>query len=397
MRKIYQAVSLLSVSLVSSLALASEGSFTTELSLESMFFVNRAQSEQQSDSSTSFTLQPKYKKAWDFNKKVLDAHFFVREDANDNHRSHLDIRELSWTHSIEDFDYKIGISKEFWGVAESYNLVDIINQLDNVEEVDFKSRLGQPMIKGSYLLDEGSLHAWILPYFRERNFASNKSRVFSGPISVDEDHAQYYSSKKNKHIDYALRYSNSFDDYDVGLSYFQGTAREPILKFDPSRQALIPFYDQLKQLSTDIQWTGEALLLKLEALVRKEATSGRSAALVSGFEYTFFDIYNGHDFGVITEYLYDERGKSRTSFDNDIFWGVRYTLNDIGSTEILAGSFTDLDNAALIPRLKIQQRINNQWKYELIFQGYHNIDNKDLYFYKIKDDDFIRFNLRYYL
>jgi len=387
----------LSLSLCSSLAFASEGSLSAELSVESMYFINDAQHDQNSNSSTSLTFQPKYKKAWDFNKKVFDAHFFVREDANDTHRSHFDIRELSWTQSINDFDYKVGISKEFWGVAESYHLVDIINQLDNVEEVDFKSRLGQPMLKGSYLSDFGSFHAWVLPYFRERNFASNKSRVFSGPVNVDEDAARYYSSKKEKHVDFAFRYSNNFDDYDVGVSYFQGTARAPVLRYDASRNVLVPFYDQLKQLSTDIQWTGEALLLKLEALIRKEMSSGSSAAAVSGFEYTLFDIYNGHDLGFIAEYLYDERGKSRTSFDNDLFWGIRYTLNDIGSTEVLAGGFTDLDDASLVPRFKLQQRINNDWKYELILQGYQNIDNKDLYFYEIGNDDFVRFNLRYYL
>lgn len=397
MIKTTKVFSILPLSLCASIAVASEGHLIAELSIESMYFFNDPQLSQQSNSSTSLTFQPKYKQSWDFSKKVLDVQLFLRENANDDERSHQDIRELSWSHSIDNFEYKVGISKEFWGVAESYHLVDVINQLDNVEEVDFQSRLGQPMVKTSYFSDVGSFQAWVLPYFRERNFASNKSRVFSGPVNIDEDAAEYYSSKKKKHVDYALRYSNNFNEYDVGLSYFQGTSRTPVLNYDASGNRFVPFYDQLKQLSTDIQWTGDALLLKLEALIRNEANFGSSSALVAGFEYTFFDIYNEHDIGFISEYLYDERGKTRTSFDNDLFWGLRYTLNDIGSTEVLVGGFFDLDNASHVPRFKLQQRINNDWKYEFILQGYHNIDGVDLFFYDIKDDDFMRFNLRYYL
>ena len=397
MIKTTKVFSILPLSLCASLAVASEGHLIAELSIESMYLFNDPQLSQQSNSSTSLTFQPKYKQSWDFSKKVLDVQLFLRESANDDERSHQDIRELSWSHSIDNFEYKVGISKEFWGVAESYHLVDVINQLDNVEEVDFQSRLGQPMVKTSYFSDVGSFQAWVLPYFRERNFASNKSRVFSGPVNIDEDAAEYYSSKKEKHVDYALRYSNNFNEYDVGLSYFQGTSRTPVLNYDASGNRFVPFYDQLKQLSTDIQWTGDALLLKLEALIRNEANFGSSSALVAGFEYTFFDIYNEHDIGFISEYLYDERGKTRTSFDNDLFWGLRYTLNDIGSTEVLVGGFFDLDNASHVPRFKLQQRINNDWKYEFILQGYHNIDGVDLFFYDIKDDDFMRFNLRYYL
>lgn len=396
MMKMNKAFCILPLSLCASLTHASEGHFSAELSIESMYFFNDSQLSQQANSATSLTFQPKYKQSWDFSKKILDVQLFVREDANDSERSHADIRELSWSHSIDNFEYKVGISKEFWGVAESYNLIDVINQLDNVEEVDFKSRLGQPMVKSSYFSDIGGFHAWVLPYFRERNFASNESRVFSGPINVDEDAAEYYSSREEKHVDYAFRYSNNFDEFDVGVAYFQGTSRAPVLKYDVSGNRLTPYYDQLKQLSTDIQWTGETLLLKLEALIRDEATYGRSSAFIAGFEYTFFDFYNGHDIGFISEYLYDERGKSRTSFDNDLFWGLRYTLNDIGSTEILAGGFLDLDNASHVPRFKLTRRINNEWKYELILQGYTNIDDEDLFFSDIQDDDFLRFNLRHY-
>lgn len=384
------------ISLLAMSSLASASGFNAELSMESMYFFHNPALTQQSNSAVSFTFQPEYKKSWNFDKKILNTKLFIREDANDPDRSHTDIREFSWTHSINNFDYKVGVSKEFWGVVESHRLVDIINQIDNVEEVDNQSRLGQPMAKLSYNNMLGSFDGWVLPYFRERNFASTDSRVFSGPIEVNEDIATFHSSDKEKHIDYALRYSNAFDDIDLGVSYFQGTSRNPVLQYDVASNQLIPFYDQLKQLSTDIQWTGDALLLKLEAVIRDEASYEQSSAFVAGYEYTFFDWFNGHDIGVITEYLYDELGKSRTSFDKDVFMGVRYTMNDIEATEILAGGFIDVSDGSQALRLKVKRRINNNWKYELIAQSYNNIDNGDLYYAGIRNDDFLRFNLRYY-
>lgn len=376
--------------------LASEADFGLQLSAETMIFFHDSEIEELSNSAFSFTVQPSYRQSWDFDKKVIDVKLFHREDINDGQRTHSDIRELSWTHAIKNIEYKVGISKEFWGVAESYPLVDVINQIDYVEELDYKSRLGQPMIKMSYFADVGSFSAWVLPYFRERNFASNESRAFSGEVNVDVDSAQYYSSEGKNHIDYALRYAHTLGDVDLGIGYFQGTSRNPVLNYSAQNNTLIPFYDKLKQVSTDIQWTGDALLLKLEALYRNEASFGNSHAAIVGFEYTFFDLYNGHDLGIISEFLYDSLGKTRTSFDNDLFSGLRYTLNDIGATEILAGGFVDLDNGTTILRLTVQHRVTENWKYEFIIQTFNNVDDNDLFFAGVENDAYTRLNLRYY-
>ncbi|RYU64635.1 hypothetical protein ERW51_17050 [Aliivibrio finisterrensis] len=379
-----------------SIAKANDHDIGLELSVETMFFLNDSENTDLSNSSSSLTIQPNYRHSWDFGNKVLDVRLFHREDANDGHRSHSDIRELSWTQSIGDIEYKIGISKEFWGVAESHSLVDVINQIDYVEDLDYQSRLGQPMIKVSYFSDIGSFSAWVLPYFRERNFASNKSRAFSGKINVEEESSQFYSKKEEKHVDYALRYAHTLGDIDLGIGYFQGTGRNPILNYEPQSNTLIPFYDQLRQASVDVQWTGDSLLLKAEALYRDEATFGSSNAAITGFEYTFFDLFNGHDLGLISEYLYDSLGKTRTSFDNDLFSGIRYTFNDIEATEILVGGFVDLEDGTQVFRMEVQQRITSNWKYDFIVQTFNHVDDNDLFFAGVQNDDYVRMNLRYY-
>lgn len=71
---------------------------------------------------------------------------FVRIDQHDEQRTHIDLREFIYSHVGDDWEAKIGIGKVFWGVAESTNLVDVINQFDTVENDDASAKLGQPMI-----------------------------------------------------------------------------------------------------------------------------------------------------------------------------------------------------------------------------------------------------------
>ena len=101
---------------------------------------------------------------------MFTTQLFVREDSMDDERSHADIRELSWLYYSDDWELRLGISKVFWGVAESQHLVDIINQTDAVENVDGEDKLGQPMINLTLIRDWGNVDLFVLPYLRERTF-----------------------------------------------------------------------------------------------------------------------------------------------------------------------------------------------------------------------------------
>ena len=88
----------------------------------------------QDDEQFSFVFEPEY--FYQGDSSLFTAQIFVREDSMDDERSHADLRELSWLYYSDDWELRIGVSKVFWGVAESQHLVDIINQTDAVENVD---------------------------------------------------------------------------------------------------------------------------------------------------------------------------------------------------------------------------------------------------------------------
>lgn len=373
-----------------------DGDFQTKLAVDSYYFFEETEFAQQNDSSVSYSIEPSYRHSQNFGKKVFNTKLFYRGDANDEVRSHFDVREFSWAEQVGGFEYKIGVSKEFWGVVESYRLVDIINQVDFAEDIFFKERLGQPMAKLAYMSELGVFSFWVLPYFRERTFASNKSRVFSSNVDVDVDNPHYENSQEQGHIDYAFRFARTLGDFDIGLGYFQGTAREPVLIYNSNTQMLDPFYDQTKVVSTDIQWTGESLLLKLEALNRANERYGSSSAAVYGFEYTFYGLNEGHDLGVLLEHLYDDRGSDYTSFENDIFLGFRYVLNDLDASEFILGVINDSQNSGKAFRFEGNTRISSEFTLGIESQVFENISDDDLFFAGIQDDDYLKMRLEYY-
>ena len=55
---------------------------------------------------------------------------FFRKDGIDENRDLLDIREGYWLFESDPIEVLVGIDTVFWGVAESINLVDVINQTD---------------------------------------------------------------------------------------------------------------------------------------------------------------------------------------------------------------------------------------------------------------------------
>ncbi|MCM8525271.1 MAG: hypothetical protein NE327_02065 [Lentisphaeraceae bacterium] len=299
--------------------------------------------------------------------------------------------------SREDWILRLGVKKVFWGVTESVHLVDIINQTDAVENIDGEEKLGQPMINLAWVNDWGTIDLFIMPYFRERTFPGSKGRLRSG-IPVEINDAEYESSAEEWHTDIALRYENTFEDVDLGLSYFYGTSRDPRFEIRPGQHGLetIPIYDLIHQIGLDLQYTNDAWLWKWESIYRTGSEEGHTA-IAAGFEYTFFDVAeSGWDIGVLCEYLWDSRDEnSLAAFQNDIFTGSRISMNDIQSTEFLAGVIYDLEGGGHSFIVEASRRLAESWKISLEVRTFHN-DREDEILEQINKDDHIQLSLAYY-
>nr|WP_086940907.1 hypothetical protein [Thaumasiovibrio occultus] len=344
----------------------------------------------QQQAQSSLVLQPELYHRW----QRWDFSFipFARIDSLDDERTHWDIREALFSYYHGDIELKWGIGKVFWGVTESQHLVDVINQIDAVESVDGEQKLGQPMVNASWFSPHGTFSLFVLPGFRERTFAGVDGRL--GIPNINPDDSQFEARNGDRHIDMALRYSVMMGTWDLGLSVFHGTNREPVLL--ASGDQWTPYYSQMTQYGLDMQGIYGDWLFKWESIYRQTEPQDFSA-ITAGFEYTQVGIFaTSYDLGWLGEYLYDSREQPPTSNDNDVFLGWRFVMNDIAGTEVLVGVVQDLerrDSSAW--RLEASRRINNALKWRANAWLFASDSPEDpLYLYR--DEDFVELALDYY-
>ncbi len=353
-------------------ALAQEWDWSGDVGLETRYFGSDSPWTGQSGGLEG-SLSLNFEGRWYAENSRAIVQPFLRLDSADSERSHFDLREAYWAYEGDGWELLTGFNKVFWGVTESRHLVDIINQTDLVEDLDQEQKLGQPMVSLTLERDWGLLELFAMPYFRERTFPGADGRLRT-PLMVDTDAAIYESSAEQHRTDLAFRWSHYYGEVDIGVSAFQGTGREPKLIPSSDGLALVPFYHDITQLGVDVQYTKDAWLWKLEAIAR-DGLADDFFASVAGLEYTFYGINEGSsDLGIIFEYLYDDRGPTEpvTLFDDDVFIGARWALNDTQDTSLLAGVVHDINESEWFFNLEAERRIGERFVAEVrvrIFNG----------------------------
>ena len=361
-----------------------------------VFTQNPRWTDQDGGAEVSVVFNPEFRYKTEDRQYQFSFIPFYRRDSRDEARSHFDVREAYGLWIGDEWEVLAGINRVFWGVAESRHLVNIINQTDGVEDLDGEDYLGQPMINVTTQQDWGRLGVFILPGFRERTFPGSDGR-FRGAVPVDTDNAQFESSSDEKHVDFAARYSHYFGDWDVGLSYFYGTDREPVLAPNTAATRFIPTYKLIHQGGLDVQYTTDAWLWKFEGIVR-EGQGEMFAAAVGGFEYTFYQVFDSEgDIGVLAEYQYDGRTREApfTAQDQDVFAGIRWAANDIQDTEVLGGFSIDTSTQEVFYNLEAERRLGDNYELELrarFFAG----SSADEDAHAFERDDYIQLRLARY-
>ena len=358
---------------------------------EVRLFPNDALYSGQDDQSSSFVIQPEYYHEFESGSSFAFTPFF-RLDSGDQERTHLDIRELTYLWLKEDFELRVGVRKVFWGVTEFIHLIDIVNQTDLVESVDTEDKLGQPMVNFSVSRDWGTVDIFWLPFFRERTFVGTGGRL-RGASVVDETRTQYESTAEEWHSDWALRYSHTFGDIDMGLSQFVGTNRDPTLLDGTDSNGddiKIPKYEQIKQTSLDVSYVIGEWLWKLESLYRTGQGNEDYFAWAGGFEYTSVGVFESSlHLGFVGEWLYDDReDDADTAFENDIAGGLRLTVNDAASSEALLGWVQDVDTSARLLFLEASRRFGSNWLLNIEMRLSLDQPASDFLFEQRKDDLF---------
>ena len=371
---------------------AAETDLSGEISVEGRLFAQPSDAPGRDRGGLSVALAPEYEVFFETGQFTLSP--FLRADSADPERSHGDLREAYGLWIFDRFELAVGLRKVFWGVTESQHLVDVVNQTDLVENPDGEDKLGQPMVQLTVPTENGNLDLFVLPLFRERTFPGSDGRL-RGPLVVDTDNAVYQSGHGRHHIDLAARYNRFFGPWEVGISHFSGTSREPQLIPNGSG-GLTPLYTLIEQTGLDVQLILGEWLLKTEAIHRTGMGPGYYA-WTTGFEYTFVGIGGSYmDLGVLAEWHRDTRGTSGGSpLEHDVMGGVRLAVNDLASTEVLAGLILDPVIGAHAGFVEASRRYGDRVRLELEAR-FFGAPPEDLVFHALRHDDFLQATVGYY-
>lgn len=305
---------------------------------------------------------------WDYEidkRNALRASLFGRYDQVDDRRSKLDAREATWTHYADNFEFRAGFLKEFWGRLEQENIVDIINQRDVVEDFKLDAKMGQPGARLSIPFDIGRLDTYLLTYFRDRPFPGRDGRYqLEFPVT---SRAEYESSAQQWHPDAAARLQLFLGDVELAASHFYGTAREPrfIPRLDSSfvPRKLEPRYDLINQTGLEAQWVGFGTVWKAEAFHRWGFRDD-FFALALGVEHELVGIFGTRmSLTPYLEFYYDDRKKTEplVPFENDVFVGTRLAFNDFSDTVMYVQATVDYDEGGLLLTVKGERRLLDDW------------------------------------
>ena len=103
------------------------------------------------------------------------------------------------------------------------------------------------------------MEGFLLVGFRGLRFPGPDGRLRPA-LPVDDGFDRWNWGFERAGPDLALRYAHYIGAWDVGLSYFYGTGREPRLVFAPNLMTLQTEYETIHQGGLDLQLTTDAWL-----------------------------------------------------------------------------------------------------------------------------------------
>ncbi|MEL6677952.1 MAG: hypothetical protein AAFQ51_04530 [Pseudomonadota bacterium] len=258
--------------------------------------------------------------------------------------------------SIDPVSFLVGVDIESWSRVEAVERLSLLNQTDLERDLSGETKLGEPMVRATVLGDVGLLGLYYLPLHQERPFGPDLSPQ---PKAVYETEAEEFAPS------FVLRFSTAIDDLDLEAIAFHGTDREPSLR--PGASGPEALYPVVTQLGLGAQYLMGATFLRGEGVhvVGRPDARGRTRTdqlyTVEVEHETYDPVGLGFDVAGILSYAGSSLGEdSANDNQNDGYAGLRFTWNDVGSTEISVLAGHDFDFGSTTLTVEFERRLNDR-------------------------------------
>ncbi|WP_199610179.1 hypothetical protein [Flocculibacter collagenilyticus] len=363
---------------------------SVDLATTGRYYFNAEDKNQTVNNQFSKGIKAEAKFSHKFEHAKFNSQVFANWNDADEARRYIDIRKANLYFRKNDFTFGAGVDTFFWGVSESINVVNVMNQSDLMESLDGKVKLGQTFVSVSNRFSNGDISFYYLPEFRAITFPERPS--YGLPIA---DHDQYEDDKKDG--GFAARGLFYYDQFEFAVSYFKGTRRSPILmRQSPSSPLLTPYYLQTENMMFDGVYLSEDFTLKLEAKAGKELNNGFTTANL-GIEYPsylFADYIEEVTF--IAEYVFDDRKlTAETHGQNDLFIGAKFDFGDTNQGRVRFLYSYDFDYSGQYAELSYQYRLNDYVRVKAKVMKVLTAEPTDQRLYALTGEEFAKFSLHY--
>ncbi len=314
----------------------------------------------------------------------------MRGSSYKNERSFIRIDEFYGKYDFEDDQVMAGKSIRFWGTLESKNITDGFNPDDLRSDVFDPQKMGSWNGSYTHYTDRGEVSFIVRLHEQDRRMPHSPyayyiySDTFEGvPLSYVKDlqteksayrPSVFLKASGSTDSEYALDYTVVFENgYDSQRYYTDSGISNP-LAISFTENAYI-----VNKLMTYDTLVVDSTLFKLEAVyadVADDTVVSDYYHLGLGIEHTLTQFNDEADLGLIAEYYkYDIFDTNKYDdidlfevYQNDLFLGARYSLNEGNDASIVAGAVFDLDYHEQVYYAEYEGRIADTFKLNLDYR-----------------------------
>jgi hypothetical protein len=321
-------------------------------------------------------------------------------DKDDQERRYVDFSEFYYKYNFEDSELLLGRNTLFWGALEVYNLVDVFNTKDALDDpFDYDKKLGVWNISWTRFFDNSEFSLLLRLKEEDQKFQESASVFNFLPLPYNSDLMLQYDNRPSLFV----RYSGSGEEIqiDYAFMYEAGYDNQRYFSYEYESGKLRQYAYWVNKLMAYTTLILEDTIYKAEGAyaLSDDVKVSDYLHVGLGLEHTLYGIWEKKDLGLLAEYYgYYQFNDTKFSarelgvlFQNDLYFGGRFSFNDTAGSEILAGVDFDLDNHEEIYFLKYDTRVLDKFKTE--FQYQHLSPKANSLFHEL---DHIKLAVSYY-
>jgi len=315
-------------------------------------------SQKDSKHSSSLTLEQQLKLTYEKGDFSSALEVFAQEDYTDisnkknNDRSFVRINEVYAQYEFEEDRILLGKNIRFWGALEVNNLVDTFNIQDGRNDPTRTDKIGAYNFEYTHYLEESEF-SLITKFYEQKRKMSASTYMYSTLQEGENLNNSLDSEKSLYRPNIYLTYNGSLnDEYAIDYAFIYQNGYDSQRYSTKSGSTYTEHVYLVNKFMTYNTLVVDSTLYKIEfayADVIDDNTVSDYINLGLGVEHTLEHLEDGSEIGLIGEYYYyntlnDDKLSDidlAQSFQNDLFLGLRYSLNDVSDSSAVGGIILD--------------------------------------------------------